>query len=167
MVEDLKAWRASFTEEEKSVHQAFAEFLRTNDVERDDFLVNYDSAFKIANISGDGILDKDEFHAYVDMIDFIANGIGLKQREPTKAYVDLCWQAFNGYNQYYDGVKEEDINYVVKYITMRVKQATEETDQVDLRMISMAQLADLARKWKFADERDRTEEQAANQRQPR
>ena len=55
-------------------------------------------------------------------------------------------------------MKEEDINYVVKYITMRVKQATEETDQVDLRMISMAQLADLARKWKFADERDRTEE---------
>ena len=91
MVEDLKAWRASFTEEEKSVHQAFAEFLRTNDVERDAFLVNYDSAFEIADISGDGILDKDEFHAYVDMIDFIANGIGLKQREPTKAYVDLCW----------------------------------------------------------------------------
>ena len=167
MVEDLKAWRASFTEEEKGAHEAFAEFLRANDVERDDFLVNYDSTFEIVNTSGDGILDRDEFHAYVGMIDFIAIGIGLKQREPTKAYVDLCWKAFNGYKQNYYGVKKEDVNYVVKYITTRVEQATEEKNHLDQRMILLAQFANLARDWNLADQGDRTEAKAANQRQPR
>ena len=46
---------------------------------------------------------------------------------------------------------------MVKYITMRVEQAIEETDQVSLRIILMAQFADLAREWKVADERDSTE----------
>ena len=61
MIEDIKTWRSSFTEEEKIAHEAFAEFLHANDAERDEFLVDYDNAFETANTSGDGILDKDEY----------------------------------------------------------------------------------------------------------
>ena len=157
MLEDLKTWRASFTEEEKGAHKALAEFLHENDAERDDFLVDYDNAFETANTSGNGILDKDEFRAYVDKIDEISVGIGLKHRESTNAYVDMCWKVFNGYNQDHDGVKKEEIDYVINYITMKGEQATEETEQVDRSIIQLAQLANLARKWQADDEGRRVE----------
>ena len=64
----------------------------------------------------------------------------------------MCWTAFNGYNQNYDGVKRKNIDYVVNYITMKDEQATEEIEQEDHRIVLLYQFANIAREWQATEE---------------
>ena len=77
-----------------------------------------DDAFEQANTSGDGVMDKDQFRAFVDKMDQLAVGRGLKHRETTDEFIEMCWTGFNGYNQAREGVTKEEIVYVLRYCTM-------------------------------------------------
>ena len=51
-------------------------------------------------------------------MDELAVNRGLKHRESTEAFIDMCWAGFNGYTLDTDGVSKEDIIYVLRYCTM-------------------------------------------------
>ena len=55
-------------------------------------------AFQAANVSGNGVLSRDEFKQFVIAMNNKGLEHGLKNRETTDEWVDMAYPGFNGYN---------------------------------------------------------------------
>ena len=102
MIDDMKAWEATFTTAEKEAQEKFEASLRIaseegGDEAREAFQKEMDDAFEASNTSNDGILDKAQFKAYNEAMVKVGTKHGLKQRETTDEFIDMAWAGFNGY----------------------------------------------------------------------
>ena len=66
---DKAAWEATFTEEEKEAGNAFVEHLRANRESQQAFMKGLVANFFESDIDGDGLLNRDEFKQFVQMMD--------------------------------------------------------------------------------------------------
>ena len=94
---DKEQWEQSFTDEERNAGAAFEQSLRTNPEALQGFMTEIDDTFTAADVNADGVLDRDEFKAFVTAMN--ANGVarGLKNRDTTDEFIDMVFPAFNGF----------------------------------------------------------------------
>ena len=123
MKDDMKAWEATFTPEEKEAQEKFEASLRISSQEggdevREAFEKEMDDAFEASNTSNDGILDKAQFKAFNEAMVKVCTTHGLKKRETTDEFIDMAWAGFNGYQPDRDGVSKEDLLYVLGQVAM-------------------------------------------------
>ena len=63
-----------------------------------------DENFTTADVNSDGLLNKEEFKAFVVAMNQCGVAKGLKNRDTTDEWLNMVYPAFNGYNVGVDGV---------------------------------------------------------------
>ena len=81
-----------------------------------------DDAWDEVHGNGNGIIDFDQFKAFMNKMNDCAVARGLKSRDYTEEEWDMIWTAFNGYNGgnselQYEGITKDDLMYVSRLAT--------------------------------------------------
>ena len=89
---------------------------------RDAYQKEIDDAWNEVHGDGNGIIDRDQFQAFMEKMNQCAVAKGLKERTYTDEEWNMLWTAFNGYNggnpePHYEGVTYDDIMYVARHAT--------------------------------------------------
>ena len=89
---------------------------------RDAYQKEIDDAWNEVHGDGNGIINFDQFQAFMEKMNQCAVAKGLKERTYTDEEWNMLWTAFNGYNggnpePHYEGVTYDDIMYVARHAT--------------------------------------------------
>ena len=116
LIQDKNAWEASFTAEEKAKGEEFENELKTNPEALQGFMAQIDAAFTGADSDADGLLQRDEFKAFVETMNNNGVARGLKHRDTTDEFIDTVYPCFNGFNPSVDGVGKNEILLILNMV---------------------------------------------------